>query len=133
MRFVVVDTDVASFGLRQDTRFDFYSDHLVGATGLLSFMSAAELLRGAMTANWGDRRRQELDQFIRQRFQIVNANWDLCLQWARFMHEARQHGRVLHSADSWIASTAAVLDFPLLTHNRKDFEYLTGLQVISSG
>ena len=55
-------------------------------------------------------------------FGVFRANWG----------EAEKKGRHLASSDAWIAATAVLLDLPLLTHNRKDYESLESLKLISS-
>lgn len=39
----------------------------------------------------------------------------------------------ISAADAWIAATALLYGVPLVTHNRKDFEGIDGLVVISEG
>jgi predicted nucleic acid-binding protein len=40
-------------------------------------------------------------------------------------------GRVIGTADAWIAATALLNNVPLVSHNRRDFEKVTGLKLIS--
>ncbi len=43
MRTLIVDTDVASFLFKEDTRGDMYKPHLADAVASISFMTLAEL------------------------------------------------------------------------------------------
>jgi predicted nucleic acid-binding protein len=40
-------------------------------------------------------------------------------------------GRPMKAGDAWIAATARLIGAPLVTNNRKDFEPVPGLTVIS--
>ena len=131
MNRVIVDTDVVSFAAKQDSRFSFYRDHLRGKTLILSFMTVAELEYWALVRNWGSARERKLRDYIADRFLIYPYNDQLCSLWAKLTYEAKQKGCILHSADAWIAATALHAEAPLVTHNTKHFEYLTGLIIIS--
>ena len=47
------------------------------------------------------------------------------------IEEARAKGRVIRTADAWIAATAAATGVPLMSNNRADFECLDSIQLIS--
>ena len=126
MSRIVVDTDIASYIFNWHSLAPKYADALRGSELILSFMTVAELRMGAISAGWGDRRRQ----FI-QRFELVYADDGLCTVWARIRAEARAAGRALSPQDAWIAATALALDAPLATNNRRDFEYVLKLQLFS--
>ncbi len=95
-------------------------------------MTVAELEYGTLRANWGEARRQSLTDFLRRHFVIFNQTADLCNVWATLRVEAERKGRHLSNSDAWIAATAVLLNAPLLTHNRKDYESLDSLQLISA-
>jgi predicted nucleic acid-binding protein len=126
----VIDTDVLSFLFRSDTRAAAYAPHLFGQVLTISFQTRAEMLRGAVSANWGERRRHQLEQWLR-RYAIVHSSDDLCLYWAEAIDSARRGGRPIAPADAWIAATALYLDVPLVTHNAGDYAGVAGLTVIS--
>lgn len=72
----VVDTDVLSFWLKKDTRGSQYSEALAGRTLVISFQTVAELLRWAEEHEWGEPRRQNLDEQLRQ-FMVIPYSMDL--------------------------------------------------------
>ena len=94
-------------------------------------MTIAELEYGVLRANWGEARRRALAEFVRTHFVIFHQTSDLCLVWAELRVEAERKGRHLSNSDAWIAATAVLLDVPLLTHNRKDYQAIESLKVIS--
>lgn len=128
---IVVDTDAVSFLFRGDSREKIYLPYILNHRCIISFMTVAELEFGILRANWGEVRRKSLTDFVREHFVIFNQTADLCSVWARLRVEAEKKGRHLSSSDAWIAATAVLLDVPLLTHNRKDYESLESLQLIS--
>ncbi len=56
---------------------------------------------------------------------------ELCGEWAHIKSECRWKGKPIGSGDCWIAACARFYHIPLVTHNRKDFEMVEGLEVIS--
>lgn len=103
MANLVVDTDVVSFWFRQDTRFiSHYGPSIQGHDCIVSLMTIAELNL-----------------------------WQASRQWGELVWSAKRLGRVLLPGDAWIAATAVVLDVPLVTHNKNDFDYLPALKLIS--
>ena len=61
MRVVIVDTNVASFLFKEDTRAELYKPHLAGDTlAAISFQTRAELDQWAVFYNWGPTKRDEL-------------------------------------------------------------------------
>lgn len=126
----VIDTDVLSFIFRSDTRAVLYAPHLFGHRLTISFQTRAEMVRGAISANWGTRRRLQLDLWL-GKYAVVHSSDDLCLRWAEAMDSARRSGRPIATADAWVAATALHLGVPLVTHNRAHFAGVSGLTMIS--
>ena len=130
MSQVVVDTDIASYIFNWHSLAQHYTDTLRGYDLILSFMSVAELRMVAMSAGWGSRRRILLERFIHA-FEISYADNDLCTIWARIRADARAAGRVMSPQDAWVAATALAVDAPLATNNRRDFEQVRNLKLLS--
>jgi len=129
MGAVVVDTDVMSFVFKGDTRTELYRAHLTGQTWIASFMAVAELDRWALARNWGQPRRERLEQLL-ERIAICYANRDLCRLWAEASDSARRNGKPISCADAWTAAVALMLNTPLLTHNAADYQGVAGLHLI---
>jgi tRNA(fMet)-specific endonuclease VapC len=130
MNHIVVDTDVASYIFNWHSLAERYANTLRGSELILSFMSVAEVRMGAMSAGWGSNRRLLLEQFVHG-FELFYADDDLCTVWARIRAEARVTGRAISPQDAWIAATALALDVPLATNNRRDFESVRNLRLVS--
>lgn len=93
-------------------------------------MSLAELRRWALERNWGEDRRQELENYL-TRYLVLHSDDLICNRWAQAMYSARLQGRPIAPADAWIAATALLLDIPLVTHNNAHYSGIVGLRVIS--
>lgn len=126
----VVDTDVVSFLFKNDTRAKNYQAHLTGRLLVVSFMTVAELDRWAIEYNWGQARRDRMEQHLRN-FVVHPFDRSLCTQWAAVTDEARRNGFKIHCADAWIAATALHHQIPLITNNAKDYRGLSNLQIIT--
>ena len=130
MSQIVVDTDVASYISNWHTMAQKYVSALRGSDLILSFMSLAEIRMGAMSAGWGGQRRLLLERFVHG-FEIFYPDDDLCTVWARVRADARIAGRAISPQDAWIAATALALDAPLATNNRRDFENVRNLPLLT--
>ncbi len=131
MQRVVVDTDVISFCFKSDTRFGNYATVLAGKQLVMSFMTLAELRLWQDLKNWSTHRRDSFFSELDKLYLVYPVDRDLCFTWADLQASAIRQGRVLETADAWVAATARVLDVPLVTHNKKDFDYLPGLTIVS--
>ena len=108
-----------------------YEQLLAGCEPLISFMTVAEMYRGALKRNWGPRRMSELAEHLRQ-FAIVPYSFRVCLSYAHIANSAERRGTPIATADALIAASALSLGIPLATHNKRHFQGIGGLTVISA-
>lgn len=130
MESCVVDTDVVSYFFKNSPVAQLYRQHLVGKLLIISFMTLAEVRLGMLQARWGAGRIASMETHLKQ-FVLYVSNKDLCDVWARVVYSERVKGRVISAQDAWIAATAIQNGVPLVTHNRKHFESVDNLVVIS--
>jgi tRNA(fMet)-specific endonuclease VapC len=130
MAIRVIDTDVWSYLYKGRDEAKLYQSHILGNTLVISFQTQAELLRWAVAADWGQRRRQDLESRL-QEYAVEHSSDILSLRWAEAMDSARCNGRPISAADAWIAATALHLGVPLITHNKAHFVGVDGLNLIS--
>jgi|SRR5579859_7997914 len=57
----------------------------------------------------------------------------LCSVWAQVVDAQQRKGRVIQTADAWIAATAIFYQIPLISHNRADYQLIDHLTLISEG
>lgn len=127
---VVVDTNVVSYLFKRDTRGVLYAPHIEGKLQMIAAQTFAELELLPLNNNWGRKRHMALRTYL-QKFVVVETTEEISLLWAKVQAHAKRIGRPITVGDSWIAATALAYDAPLVTHNRKDFEKVPGLTVIS--
>jgi tRNA(fMet)-specific endonuclease VapC len=135
MDLAVVDTDVLSFFQKTD-RIKYaelagrYQKHVQGRVIVISFMSAAELQRRSSERNWGLRRREELDEFLTVNL-VRYPDLETCRIWAKIMDDGQRAGRSIDSKDAWVAASALRDGLPLISHNRKHFESIESLILLT--
>jgi len=129
---VLVDTNVLSYVFRKDEIGARYSALLRGKYVCVSFITIGELHYGARKANWGERRmaslRKELDQVL-----VLPGNARVAETYTEVVFTRQSSGRPISTADALIAATAVAHQLPLITHNRRDFERIPGLTILSEG
>jgi len=93
-------------------------------------MTLAELRRWEIQNNWSAKRIEKTNNFLDD-FAITYADEKLCEIWAEIKSDAHKKGRPIETADAWVASVALMFDVPLVTHNRRHFENIEHLKIIS--
>ncbi len=126
---MLVDTDIVSYFYRRDTRAAGYEPHLTGRTLFISFMTVAELYKWPFERNWTETKKQGLVQYLRN-YTVLPYDDPLAWSWAELVSKTCR-GRPMSFQDSWIAATALRHGMPIVTHNRRHFESVPGLTVIS--
>lgn len=129
---VLIDTNVLSYWIRDDSRGVAYRDVYTGTGGQVAFQTVAELYRWSYEKRWSERRIEHLREFL-SGFTAIDFTWSMAQRWARIVADRNLAGRPISTADAWIAATAVELRVPLMTHNRRDFEGIADLEIISFG
>ena len=104
-----------------------YEKYLFDTIVHISFMTEAELLRGAYKRNWGPKRLENLRLFI-EHCQVLHSNPKIGETWARLKNLP---GRNISDADAWIAATALACNLPLVSHNVDDFRLIPNLNLLT--
>lgn len=134
MNQVLIDTDVFSFLLRQnDTRAIVYRPHVQNRIAVLTYVTIGELFFWAERRKWGTERLRLLEAKIRETT-VVRYDLEVCRRYARLKHGLRTPSGshwVIGDNDLWIAACAVRYDIPLVTHNRRHFEGIPDLNIIS--
>ncbi len=110
-----------------------YERHVKQKTIAVSFVTVGELYFGAIKKGWSPRSMAELEQRLKAAV-IVPYDLEICRTYGRLRSElktATGTDRVVGSNDLWIASCAVRHSLPLITNNRKHFEGIPGLTIIS--
>lgn len=127
---VLVDTNIVSYELKRDTRATPYKKHLTANALAISFVTLAELYSWAELYTWGRRLRIRLETKLAG-YIVFWPDTDVCRLWAEITATGVHRGRPIAPNDAWIAACALHHRVPLITHNRRHFETIPGLHVIS--
>ena len=128
---VLVDTDVFSFLMKsKDTRRTLYEPHVRGKRMCVSFVTVAELYYWAHARNWGQRKVDDLKVRLRS-VVIVPFDQKLCMTYAELKAKTSAAGSAVAANDLWIAACAVRHALSLISNNRKHFENIPRLMLIS--
>jgi len=95
----------------------------------MSFVTYAELLKGAERSTRKARVLARLDRLIRQVPVIYPGTPDICKHYAEQFVQLKDAGTPIGGNDLWIASHALATGATLVTHNTKEFRRITGLKL----
>ena len=96
----------------------------------ISIISLAEILDGLYGSRNLDEERQSLDALLGF-LDLVNVNQEICHIFARERRRLRSIGFLVADFDLLVGATAIHHNLTLLTNNRRHFERIQGLSVIS--
>jgi tRNA(fMet)-specific endonuclease VapC len=127
----LLDTDVFSFLAKaRDTRGDAYRPYVEGKTVAVSFITVGEIYFGAGKKGWSSK---TLSAFLERlkAVVVVPSDHDVCRVYGQLRAGLQKAGIVVGDNDLWIAACAVRHSITLISNNRKHFEKIPGLQLIS--
>ncbi len=133
--FVLLDTDVFISLTRGRRSAAAYAPLVEGRLLVLTFVSVAELWRGAYHRGYNENSRRRLEASIGATV-VVPPTDGMTHTWARITDAARRAGQALgqkaQAHDAWIAAAAIHHELPLLTGNVRHFDGVDGLVLVKS-
>jgi predicted nucleic acid-binding protein len=132
MDSVLLDTDVFSYFANGHTLASKYEPHVEGKLKAVSFVTVGEMLAGAQLAGWGAKRIAGLEALLRT-VVIIPYDLDVCRAYAKLCALKQPNGtaRTIAANDRWIAACAIRHGVPLVSNNRRHYEGIPGLTLIS--
>jgi tRNA(fMet)-specific endonuclease VapC len=131
--FILLDTDVFISLTRGRRVAATFGPLVEGRLLVLTFVSVAELWRGAYHRGYNDESRRRLESSIASTV-VVPPTDGMTHIWARITDAARRVGKPLgqkaQAHDAWIAAAAIHHDLPLLTGNTRHFQDVDGLDLV---
>ncbi len=127
---MLVDTDVFSFLAKGHTLAAKYEKHVKGKKMALSFITVGELLTWPKYKGWGETKTKQLESRI-ARAGVIPYDEELCRVYGDVRAQTLKMGRPVPDNDLWIAATAIRHSIPLISHNRKHYDEIPGLVLIS--
>jgi tRNA(fMet)-specific endonuclease VapC len=127
---IILDTNIVSYLMKGGPLAEAYAPHVQGHLPAISFITVGEMYFGAENRNWGDKRRKKLETALRN-FVVIPYDHEIARCYGRLMAERKRNGKPISPNDAWIAACAARHAVPLVTHNARDFDGITSLEVIT--
>jgi len=131
---VLLDTNVFSYFLRRnDTRASLYRPYIQHKTVVVSFVTVGELYYWAELRKWGPAKVRVFEERIRA-VTVVPYDLEICKAYARIKSGLKTPSgshRLTGDNDLWIAACAVRHALLLITHNRRHFEGIPGLNMVS--
>jgi tRNA(fMet)-specific endonuclease VapC len=113
-----------------DTRGEIYRRRVQKKNLCVCFVTVGELLFGAYKGNWSETKIDKMKARLRS-VVIVPYDYLVCQTYANLKVDLRQQSLSVADNDLWIAACAVRHSIPLVTNNRKHFDKIPGLIVIS--
>lgn len=127
---IVLDTNIVSYLMKGGPLAEAYAPRVQGRLLSISFITVGELQFGAEKANWGKKKRAELERTLRN-FVVIPYDHEIARCYGRLVAERQKSGKSIAINDAWIAACAVRHRIPLVTHNARHFNGITGLDVIT--
>lgn len=130
MRYLI-DTDWVIDHFRQVERVTRRLDELVPEGLALSIVSLAELYEGVYYSRDPVQSEQALNRFLAPELTILGIDEETSQIFGRERGRLRREGKSIGDLDLFIAATCLRNNLTLLSNNRRHFELVEGLTVIS--
>jgi tRNA(fMet)-specific endonuclease VapC len=125
---VLLDTNIIIYLLNDVSYADLYRPYLQDVIPAISFMTVAELYEGAFRAGFNTKTYRKIIETL-DRYYIIPFNEEIGKHFGQI--RAARRNRPISVPDALIAATALAYNLPLITHNKKDFDSIAGLEIIS--
>ena len=127
----LIDTDWATDHLRQVGTVSRRWENLAPEGLALSIVSLAEIYEGVYYSRDPARSEEVLNQFLDPDLEIFTIDEKTCQLFSRERGRLRQQGMSIGDMDLFIAATCLQHNLTLLSNNRRHFELVDGLEIIS--
>ena len=128
--WLLIDTDVVSYLMRGGNLAEIYSRRIRSKKRAISFITVGELYYGAEKAEWGVKKRLQLENNL-MNFTVIPYDIEIARIFGFVVAERDRMGQPISYHDAWIAACAIRHQVTLVTHNAKDFTHISNLNVIT--
>jgi len=125
----MIDTNVVSFLMQGGAKAEEYMPHVEGHALSVSFITVGEMYYGAEKADWGERKRAQLEMHLRN-FTVISFDHLVARCYGKIRADRRRQGRIIAPNDGWIAACAVRHNVPLVTDDR-GFRDIPQLEIIT--
>jgi tRNA(fMet)-specific endonuclease VapC len=97
----------------------------------MSVISLAEIYEGVYYSKDPAKSQQLLKEFLAPDLKVLNVDQEVCKIFGRERGKLRQQNKMISDFDLLIASTCLYYNLTLLTNNRRHFDMVEGLNILS--
>ena len=130
-RQYLIDTDWVINHLKGEERVVRKLEELAPEGMAMSVISLAEIYEGVYYSRDPAKSRQLLKEFLAPDLKVLNVDQEVCKIFGRERGKLRQQNRMISDFDLLIASTCLYHNLTLLTNNRRHFDMVEGLNILS--
>ena len=97
----------------------------------MSVISLAEIYEGVYYSKNPAKNQQLLEEFLAPDLTVLNVDQEVCKVFGRERGRLRQQKKMISDFDPQIASTCLHYNLALLSNNRRHYEMVEGLNILS--
>jgi len=127
----LIDTDWIVGHFRGEERVTKKLEQLAHEGMAISIIALAELYEGIYHSKDPVKDQQLFEEFLAPDLEVLTNNQEICKIFGKERGRLRKKGELIDNFDLMIASTALHYSLTVLTNNRKHFERIEGLEIIS--
>ena len=127
----LIDTDWVIDHLKGEERVVKQLEELASEGVAISVISLAEIYEGVYYSRNPVKSQQLLDEFLAPDLEVLNLDQEICKVFGKERGRLRQRKKIVSDFDLLIASTCLYYDLTLLSNNRRHYEMVEGLKILS--
>ena len=127
----LIDTDWVINHLKGEERVVRKLEELAPEGMAMSVISLAEIYEGVYYSRDPAKSRQLLKEFLAPDLKVLNVDQEVCKIFGKERGKLRQQNKMISDFDLLIASTCLYHKLTLLTNNRRHFDMVEGLNILS--
>jgi len=127
----LIDTDWVINHLKGKNRVVRKLEELAPEGVAISVISLAEIYEGVYYSKNHLKSQQLLEEFLAPDLRVLNVDQEICKIFGKERGRLRQQKKMISDFDLLIASTCLYHNLTLLTNNRRHYEIVEGLNMLS--
>jgi tRNA(fMet)-specific endonuclease VapC len=127
----LIDTDWVINHLKGENRVVRKLEELAPEGVAISVISLAEIYEGVYYSKDPVKSQQLLEEFLAPDLNVLNVDQEICKIFGKDRGKLRQKSKIVSDFDLLIASTCLRYDLTILTNNRRHYEIVEGLNMLS--
>ncbi|MEW6376443.1 MAG: type II toxin-antitoxin system VapC family toxin [Thermodesulfobacteriota bacterium] len=127
----LIDTDWVINHLKGENKVVTKLEELAPEGVAISVISLAEIYEGVYYSKDPVKSQKLLEEFLAPDLKLLNVDEEICKIFGKERGKLRQKGKIVSDFDLLIASTCLRYNLTILTNNRRHYEIVEGLNMLS--